>query len=67
MFIYFGEREAEERVQARKGQSKRDTESEAGYRLQPVSTEPESGLPLDVRCPRDLSHPGAPRSVLSKQ
>ena len=43
MFIYFGERD---RARQSRGGAERegDTESEAGSRLQAVSTEPEAGL-----------------------
>ena len=45
MFIYLRERERERQIVSRGGaESEGDTESEAGSRLQAVSTEPDTGL-----------------------
>ena len=70
MLIYFSERQS----MSRGGQREGDTESEAGSRIQAVSTEPDAGLQPMNRENHDLSrsqllnqlsHPGAP-STLTK-
>ena len=43
MFIYFSERDRASE-QAGEGQREKDTESEAGSRLQAISTKPDAGL-----------------------
>ena len=49
-FIYFWEREREKQSASRGGAEREgDTESEAGSRLQAVSTEPDAGLELTDR------------------